>query len=287
MAYSNLGIALYHQKKQNEAVAAYKKAIALQPDLAMAYSNLGLALCHQKKLNEAVAAYKKAIALQPDLAEAYYNLGNALRDQKKLDAAVAAYREADHRLPNYRVIRNTLRQTERLLELDNQFPDILAGKAKPSSPQEQIELALFCTAYKECYRTAACFFSAAFTAEQKLASDLTAQHRYNAACVAALAAVGKGADAAQLDGKERARLRQQALDWLRADLTAYVRLADQGNPNARPALLQKLAHWQQDTDLTALRDGNALAALPEKERAAWQKLWADVAALRKQVGTKK
>jgi hypothetical protein len=33
--------------------------------------------------------------------------------------------------------------------------------------------------------------------------------------------------------------------------------------------------------LTALRDQKALAVLPEKERAAWQQLWADVAALRK------
>ncbi len=39
-------------------------------------------------------------------------------------------------------------------------------------------------------------------------------------------------------------------------------------------------------DLAALRDEKALAALPEKERAAWQQLWADVAALRKKVELK-
>jgi tetratricopeptide (TPR) repeat protein len=287
VAYINLGIALRAQKKLNEAVAAYRKAIDLQPDLAIAYNNLGNALRDQKKLDEAVAAHRKAIAHKPDYAEANSNLGNVLLDQKKLNEAVAAFRKADQLLPNHPVIRNNLRVAERLLELDKQFPDILAGKAKPSSPQEQIELALFCTEYKECYRTAACFFTAAFTAEPKLASNLNAQHRYNAACAAALAAVGKGADAAQLDGKERARLRQQALDWLRADLTAYVRLAEPGNPNARQEILQNLTHWQQDTDLAALREGKALAALPEKERAAWQKLWADVAALRKRVGTTK
>jgi len=31
------------------------------------------------------------------------------------------------------------------------------------------------------------------------------------------------------------------------------------------------------------RDAKSLAVLPEKERAAWQKLWADIAALRKKV----
>jgi len=35
-----------------------------------------------------------------------------------------------------------------------------------------------------------------------------------------------------------------------------------------------------------LREEKALAALPEKDRAAWQTLWADVAALRKKVETK-
>jgi Flp pilus assembly protein TadD/serine/threonine protein kinase len=285
-AYYNLGNALYQQRNMDKAIAALRKAIDVQPDYAKAYTNLGDALRDQKKLDEAVTAYRKAIDLQPDDAAAYNDLGLALRDQKKLDEAVAAFRKADQLLPHHPVIRNNLRRTQRWLELDKRLPDILAGKAKPSSPQEQIELARFWL-YKEYYRTAACFFSTAFTAEPKLASDLNVPHRYSAACAAALAAVGQGADAAQLDDKERARLRQQALDWLRADLTAYVRLAEQGNPNARQAILQYLAHWQQDTDLTALRDGKALAALPQKERAAWQELWADVAALCKRVGTKK
>jgi hypothetical protein len=44
---------------------------------------------------------------------------------------------------------------------------------------------------------------------------------------------------------------------------------------------QRLAHWQQDADLAAVRDDKALSLLPEKERQEWRKLWADVAALRK------
>ena len=58
-------------------------------------------------------------------------------------------------------------------------------------------------------------------------------------------------------------------------------LADKGNPNTRQAVQQLLAHWQEDTDLAALREAKSLASLPQKERAAWQQLWADVAALRK------
>ncbi|MBI1913784.1 MAG: tetratricopeptide repeat protein [Planctomycetes bacterium] len=278
-AYNNLGNALRDQKKRDEAVAAFLKAIDLQPDYAVAYNNLGITLADQQKRDEAVAAFRKAIALKTDYAPAYRNLGITLRKQKKLGEAVAAFRKADQLLPNQPIIRDDLRKTERWLELDKQLPAILARKMKPGSPQEQVELALFCVVYKERYRAAVSFFADAFTTEPKLADDLRFQHRYNAACAAALAAAGKGVDAGKLDDKERARLRQQALDWLQADLAAYTRLTEKGNPNTRQTIQQRLAHWQADADLTAVRDAKALTALPEKERAAWQQLWADVAAL--------
>jgi hypothetical protein len=82
------------------------------------------------------------------------------------------------------------------------------------------------------------------------------------------------------------RLRQQALDWLRADLGAYIRLAENGNRNIHQAVQQRLTHWQENPNLAALRDAKALAVLPEKERPAWENLWADVAALRKKVEKK-
>jgi tetratricopeptide (TPR) repeat protein/serine/threonine protein kinase len=285
-AYRNLGRALAAQKKLAEAVAAYRKAIKLQPDYAEAYADLGGALYQQKQLDKAIAAWHKAIALQPDDAEAYNNLGVALTEQKKLDEAVAVVRKAAQLQPNHAVIRNHLRYVERLLELDRRLPDILAGKTKPLSPLEQLDLALFCVSYKEHYRAAVGFFTDAFNAVPKLADNLQGQPRYRAARAAALALAGKGADAANLDDKERGHLRQQALNWLRADLASYTRLAEQGNHQTRQAIQQYLAHWEQDADLTPLRDEKALAALPEKERAAWQQLWAAVGALRKKVERK-
>src|SRR5262249_46920699 len=160
-----------------------------------------------------------------------------------------AFRKAHQLLPTHRRIHDDLRLTERWLELDKQLPDILTGKAKPNSPQEQLELALFCAQCKEHYHAAVGFFSDAFTAAPKLANTVPAEARYDAARAAALAAAGKGVDAGTLDDKERGRLRQQALDWLRADFAAYTRLAEKGNPNLRRAIQQRLAHWQEDTDL--------------------------------------
>src|SRR5205823_1668211 len=111
---------------------------------ALAYSDLGAALAEQNKPVEAEAACRKAIALKPEYAGSYNGLGIALAEQKKLAEAAAALRKANQLLPNHPAIRNNLRRAERWLELDKQLPAILAGKAKPSSPQKQVELALFC-----------------------------------------------------------------------------------------------------------------------------------------------
>jgi Flp pilus assembly protein TadD len=279
-AHNNLGVALYDQKKLVEAVASFRKAIEIKPDSAGAYNNLGNALADQKKLVEAEAAYRKAIALEPDFAGAYNNLGNALRDQKKLVEAVAAFRKAEQLLPKHPAIRNNLRLAERWLDLDKKLPAILANKEQPRSTEEWLELAVFCIRYKHCYAAGVGFLNDAFAAEPKLADDLRAQHRYNAACAAALAAAGLGEDARGLSPEQRGKLRQRALDWLRADLAAYSKLP----AKASQAVQQRLSHWLADPDFASVRDKAALDRLPEAERQQWRKLWADVAALRKRTG---
>ena len=86
--------------------------------------------------------------------------------------------------------------------------------------------------------------------------------------------------------KERARLRGQALDWLKADLTAWGKLAE-GPAEQRLRVRQTLTRWRADPDLTGVRDKDALAQLPEDERAKWQELWGEVDGLLNRVGDKK
>jgi hypothetical protein len=45
-----------------------------------------------------------------------------------------------------------------------------------------------------------------------------------------------------------------------------------------------LQSWQQDSDLAGIRDAAARARLQPEERAAYERLWADVAALLKKAG---
>ena len=58
--------------------------------------------------------------------------------------------------------------------------------------------------------------AAAFAADPKLSEDSRVAHRYNAACCAAVAGCGGGADGGKLSEEERrTRWRQQARQWLR------------------------------------------------------------------------
>ena len=86
--------------------------------------------------------------------------------------------------------------------------------------------------------------------------------------------MNEGKDAGALGAAERACLRRQALDWLRAELTACGKQLDGGKPEARALLLQALQRWQRPPDLAGVR--GALAELPQGERQGWVQLWADV-----------
>jgi hypothetical protein len=70
--------------------------------------------------------------------------------------------------------------------------------------------------------------------------------------------------------------RHWALGWLRDDLMAYAKLAEQNNPAANKTIQVRLMHWRSDPDFVSVRDPQALDRLPENERAAWQALWRDV-----------
>jgi hypothetical protein len=48
-----------------------------------------------------------------------------------------------------------------------------------------------------------------------------------------------------------------------------------------------LKRWQQDADLSSVRDQEALAKLPQAEREAWCQLWSDVADLLQKNGDRK
>jgi serine/threonine-protein kinase len=168
-----------------------------------------------------------------------------------------------------------------LAALEPRLPRILKGEEQPADAAERLVLASFCQQEdKKLYAVAARWYAEAFAADPKLLAGRPFADRYNAACAAALAGCGQGQDAGGLDAKERARLRRQALDWLRAELEATRRQLEKEPAEARPVVVQQMQHWLGDPDFAGVRGPDALGRLPEAERPAWEKLWREVEGLR-------
>jgi serine/threonine-protein kinase len=280
--HHSLGGALQVEGKLDEAVAEWREAIHLKPDLAEAHSNLGLALTAQGKLEEAVAECREAIRLKPDFAGAHLNLGLALRSRSELAAALSELRTARDlagNRPNLAaMIERELRATERQASLAARLPEVLAGRYTPYGPAETLGFAWLCY-QKKLHGRSAGFWAETFQAVPKLADDMQTQHRYNAACAAALAGYGEGKDNPALDGSAKARWRQQALDWLRADLAHWTKEAESKKPEAKALVAKTLQHWKTDPDLAGLRDPEVLKRLSEPEQTACRAVWADVDAV--------
>jgi tetratricopeptide (TPR) repeat protein len=314
LAYSNLGAALRAKGKLDEAITAFRQASKRAPSESN-FGNLGLALHQQNKLDEAIAAYREALRLNKDNADTHYTLGNALRDMGRPEEAIAEFREAIQlkkdfaeahcnlgqmlrRQGQFRQALEELRQghelgsknprwnytsaqwvreCERLAELDDKLPRILKGEAKPVDAAERLELAQLCQLPVKSLNAAAVrFYTDAFAADPKATDDLAAAHRYNAACAAALAGVGQGQDTRNLDDKERGRLRDLALGWLRADVAACTRVLDTDKEQTRTVAVERMKLSLTDPDFAGVRDAEALIKLPERERQAWQQVWGEV-----------
>ncbi|MDX6612469.1 MAG: hypothetical protein QOD75_1655 [Blastocatellia bacterium] len=99
--YLEQGKELFLNDQDEDALAAYKKAIERNPEYAEAYYRLALAHSVLQQEKESEAAYKKAVELYKKFvqenakdADAFFNLGESYRYLRQYEDAVRAYKQA-------------------------------------------------------------------------------------------------------------------------------------------------------------------------------------------------
>jgi tetratricopeptide (TPR) repeat protein/serine/threonine protein kinase len=279
-AHDALGVALRLKGQLNEAIPEFREAVRINKNETMHHLNLGHALYEKGCLEEAMTEFREAIRIKPVFPDAHYFLGCSLMRRGLFRQAAEELRrghELGSRNPRWPYpSAEWVRNCERLAELDGKLSAMLSGLKQP----ERLALASFCQQHKQFHAAAVRFYEEAFAEQPQLAEDVRASRRYSAACSAARAGCGQGKDADKLDAKERTRLRNQSLDWLRADLKAWRRELDRSPDKAGPEIAQRMQHWLHDDSFAGVRGPDALTRLAETERPSWQGLWKEVEALR-------
>ena len=268
------------------AVALVDRAVATGPkfpDPADPFLQFirGLAEYRQGRARQAVPSLEESAALLPNragprlaLAMAQFQSGSKLEARKNLAAAIRAYNwmesQADH--PTAWVSHVLRREAEALILPE--LPAFLLGEYEPQDNDERLALLGTCQ-FRGRYEAAARLYAEAFTADPDLADNLATECRYRsmreepwservesintearylAARCAALAGCGLGRDGTALSPDERARWRQQARVWLRADLALWGKTLDSGSEQDLGLAKWMLTHWQAEPDLAGIRE---------------------------------
>ncbi len=288
--HTAVGNALRWQKKLDQAEVECREAIRLKPDDSMARGIFGLVLADQGKTEEATGQFRESVRLRPDVGEMYMSLAGILQRAGEYDEAGTVLREARQHgvrlVPDPWNTAEWLAKVEPLATLDRRLPAILQGKDSSTNLAERLDLAQMCY-NKGLYGAFALFWGEVLDDEPRLGDNRRAQHRYNAACSAALADRGHGTDRPPPDDAARTGHRRRALGWLKAELAAWSTLLETGSQQDRAAVATTLRWWPKDPDLSTVRDADALAKLPETERKDWLALWGEVDALMRKAGETK
>src|SRR5262249_20913711 len=93
-----------------DALASFDQAIALNPRVAEVHINRGNVLSTLDRFEDAVAAYDRAIALNPKIAQAFAHKGLTLKNLGRLDEARTLIEQAIALQPNDPAIAFALAQ---------------------------------------------------------------------------------------------------------------------------------------------------------------------------------
>jgi serine/threonine-protein kinase len=252
-AHHNLALTLTDKGDFEGAVAEYREAVRLHPQAYWSWVNMSVLLCDRLgRYDEAIAACSEAIRIDPKIAQPHFNIYVALNNKGDLVAAVEPLRRAVALNPKNAGAQRLLARVERLVAALPRLPAVLAGRERPSNPEEWLLFAEVSYRTKD-YVSSLRLHQEAFAADPRAETDSGV--RYSAARAAALA----GSPA-----------HPHALTWLSAELDALERA-----PAAD--VVRALRHWKANPDLATVRDGDGLSD-------EWRALWVRVDALLARAG---
>src|SRR5262249_55252011 len=121
--------------KSEEALADYRKALALDPNCASAHLNLAATLAQDGALDDAESHYRQALLGKPS-AEAHNGFGYVLAPEERGAEAVAEYRKAidadPHFAPAYNNLADELARQGKLEEAEQEYRLSLAQRPSPA-----------------------------------------------------------------------------------------------------------------------------------------------------------
>jgi hypothetical protein len=185
---------------------------------------------------------RRVIELQPRFRTAYEQLGEILLLSQDWLGAVELYRAAVQRFPAWEI----------------GYYGLVYALGHTGANAEGVRV----------------YYAAVLHADSTWTEQVRRVLRYNAACCAVLAGTGAGSDAPP--SGERIVFRQQALEWLRAELAACEKGLQSGSAGEKAAAARSLAQALGDADLAPVREADALATLPTTEQNAWNGYWNEV-----------
>jgi tetratricopeptide (TPR) repeat protein len=101
-AWYNRGLCLAELHQFKEAITSYQKAIKIKPDFYQAWNSLGNSFYHSQQYTEAITAYDHALQLEPNLADTWYNRACCRALQGYVDLAIDSLKQAIEINPNFR-----------------------------------------------------------------------------------------------------------------------------------------------------------------------------------------
>src|SRR6266480_2922118 len=93
-AWNHLGLACHGAARPEDAVKAYRQALALDRNLAAAHYNLGCLHLEENNVPAALAELTSYTGLQPNASDGWTKLGTAQLRARQTDAAEKSFRQA-------------------------------------------------------------------------------------------------------------------------------------------------------------------------------------------------